>query len=188
MNDPCARSDADPDHPGPNLQVFAEVGQYFPDRMQPVGPDQPLTEEQKKTRRVYHTRAVTSSLLLEDVACPKKLPLEVPVRPLLVTTVVLSHTPAILESVDGRRTETGLTEHLDVTVTGDRTGDVTNLRIHCRANSATILAPGWSAKDAQVATDSPVEVSDATWSGKPALRLAVSKGRHRIALTPKEGR
>lgn len=96
---------------------------------------------------------------------------------MLVTNVVLRHTPALPESVDGRLTETGLTENLDVTVTGRRTRRATELSADCGASSAALVVPGFLAEDTRVTGDPEVEVSNATWLQKPALRIAVVKGR-----------
>ncbi len=185
MNDPRPVEDVDPRNPGPGFQVVANLIPTYGFGM-PVAPDQQLTEEQKQTIRIHHSRAASSSILLNGMVCPKQLMLRLPTRPVLLTTVVLSHTPAVLESVDGRPTETGLTEHLDVTVTGGRSGQVVNLTIDCHADSATVLVPGLTVTTTHVQAGIAAQIEDATWAGGPALRIALSKGRHQIQLALEE--
>ncbi len=186
MNDPRPVEDVNPRNPGPGLQVYAAIGEGSQGTWLPIRPDQSLTEEQmKKGLRVYHARAMTpDDILFAGVACPAKLHLEVPTQVNLVSTVILTHTPAVLESVDGCSLEIGLTEHQNVTVTGGRSGQVISLMIDCRADSATVLVPGLTAATTQVQAGGAVQVEEASWAGRPALRLAISKGRHQIQLTP----
>jgi len=184
MNDPRIVKDVDVENPGEGLQVYVLWNEGGYSREQPVSPGQVLTPEQKKTRKVFRSRAVSPGILFTGKLCPGQLDIKVPTSPGLLTTVVLSHTPAILESVNGKKTQIGLIEHLDVRVTGRQEEKVINLKIDCKVDSAGVIVPGVTLAKADITTSSPVE--DATWAGQPALRITVNEGVHAIKIERKK--
>lgn len=96
-------------------------------------------------------------------------------------TDVLQHIGfAIVEQVNGRPTETGLTEHLDVNVTGERDGERLRFNASCQTDEAAILLPGRSIDGAAVQGADRIQLIE--WAGQPALRLWVTKGTHELII------
>lgn len=138
--------------------------------------------EMKDPRDFSGDRAFAIRQLSKGNTLPKNLKLVVPVVPGLLRMVVLTQTPAILESVEGRLTQTGLTEHLDVRISGQQINDTITLEVDCRAKSCTIAIPGWTVDT--TATNS-LSATDTTWAGMPALSIPLNQGKHSILLKKK---
>jgi len=176
MNDPRPIKDANVENPGEGYAAYV-----LTDFWRLVTPNLQLTDEQKSKRAVFHTRSEKPGILFENIKCPKILTLNIPVRLGLTTSVVLTHTPAIVAEVDGKATEIGITEHADVKVTGDKS----MLTVDCRANSAAIVIPNCSLKNTRVVTGWTAPITDSTWAGRPAIKVVLQRGISRVKIERK---
>lgn len=125
-------------------------------------------------------KAMTPSILFWGKPCEEKMKITLPTDPIRLYSIVFSPVPAVLESVDGKAVETGITEHVDVDIKSKPIENGVMLTLNCRADKASILLPGYESA-AGVSTSWPVSVVD--WCGRKALRVTVGRGEHHLKVT-----
>ena len=134
----------------------------------------------KDPEQIAEGRAFEEPKFLGRGTCPRRLEYAVSAGPaVLLQLVVLTQVPAILETVDGRPTQTAIADHPHVTIAGQDDGDGIALEVDCRADACTLLVPGRSTRDPCTGASGAV---DATWAGGDALRVKLGRGRHSIRI------
>jgi len=123
--------------------------------------------------------AFTTQKLLDGDKLPETLEITILTEPTLLQVIVLTQTPAVLESVNGKRTQTGLTEHPDVQVSGQEKGDIVEIEVNCQTDNCTIVVPGLTTKTAEADIGS---VEDTTWAGASGLRISLNRGKHSVSI------
>jgi len=113
-------------------------------------------------------------------ACKDKIDIDVPAEFGHITSVVLTHSPALVGKVDNKESHTYIPEHLDVKIKGKKIGDSVYLNIDSRATSADIILPDFGLSDD---INTWFKVEQCKWANKKALKITVPRGIHNLKFT-----
>ncbi|MBQ7257997.1 MAG: hypothetical protein IJS60_09950 [Abditibacteriota bacterium] len=166
-----------------NLKVGEKVNYYYL-----LMNDTPKTIKQEDGSERIDPTSVVKKGFKEPVVikwgevCPEKIEFEVPCKHGLITSVVFTHSPALISSVNGRKTHTYLPTQLDAKIKNAKTGDSISFDTEGRSD-AEIIIPGYSLGDD---INTSYKTEQVIWSGMKSLKATVPKGDHSFIFTHSE--